>query len=169
MNTDPTEVLKGVNRIMFEDIAEDMFFSLQYMVLNIQTLELRVARAGHERPILVQSHDKHCQIIDSTGVALGMTDRDGFDALLTETSIVLSPGDTLVAYTDGVTEALNGQGDEWGADQLFETIHQAAPNGAHAVINTVQHQLERFVGGIAQYDDMTLLALQVAHDYKSTL
>ncbi len=169
MSTDPTEVLKGVNRIMFEDIAEDMFVSMLYMVLNTQTLELRVARAGHERPILVQSHDKHCQIIDSAGVALGMADRDGFDTLLTETSIVLSPGDTLVAYTDGVTEALNGQGDEWGADQLFETIHQAAPNGAHAVINTVQHQLERFVGGIAQYDDMTLLALQVAHDYKSTL
>ncbi len=169
MSTDPSEVLKGVNRVMFEDIAEDMFVSMLYMVLNTRTRELHVARAGHERPILVQPHDPHCQIIDSAGVALGMADRDAFESLLTETSVVLSPGDTVVAYTDGVTEALNAQHEEWGVDRLFETVHEAAPDGAHAVIHTVQQRLDRFVGGIAQYDDMTLLALQVAQDYNSAL
>jgi len=66
-----------------------------------------------------------------------------------------------VAYTDGITEALNAAGEEWGQGRLFETLKQAAPEGAHSVLTNVRQRVERFVGQRPQYDDMTLLALRV--------
>jgi phosphoserine phosphatase RsbU/P len=159
----PAAVLKGVNRIMFEDIAEDMFVSMLYMVLNTRTRTLSVARAGHERPAWCQAQaaDQPFTIIDSRGLALGISDQETFDATLTETRVTLQPGDIVVAYTDGVTEAMDTAGEEWGVDRLLEAVHTAAPDGANAVLNSVQQRLMRFVGGVEQYDDMTLLALRI--------
>jgi phosphoserine phosphatase RsbU/P len=161
MNRSPAEVLKGVNRVMYEDIAEDMFVSMLYMVLNVRTHELAVARAGHERPAWSQAREKKFTIIDSPGIALGIADMDVFEATLHEERVQLEPGDVVVAYTDGVTEALDEGREEWGVDRFLEAVSTAAPDGANAVLNNVQQRLMRFVGGVEQYDDMTLLALRI--------
>ncbi len=160
-NLSPAAVLKGVNRIMFEDIAEDMFVSMLYMVLNIHTHELAVARAGHERPAWCQASEDTFTIIDSRGIALGIADKDAFESTLSETRVTLRPGDVVVAYTDGVTEAMNAEREEWGVERFLEAVHAAAPDGANAVLNSTQQRMMRFVGGTEQYDDMTLLALRI--------
>lgn len=157
----PSEVLKGVNRIMFEDISEDMFVSMLYMVLDTRTRELVVARAGHERPAWCQAQDRSFTIIDSRGLALGIADQDSFDLAINETRVQLEPGDVVIAYTDGVTEAMNAQAEEWGVERLLETVYPSAPHGANAVLNGVREKLARFVGSVEQYDDMTLLALRI--------
>lgn len=160
-NHSPASVLKAVNRVMSEDIAEDMFVSMLYMILNKRTHELVVARAGHERPALSQGGGKGFTIIDSPGMALGIADVDFFDAALREERVPLSPGDVVVAYTDGVTEAMNEGGEEWGIDNFLEAVNVAAPEGANSVLNNVQQRVLRFAGDMGQYDDMTLLALRV--------
>jgi phosphoserine phosphatase RsbU/P len=76
-------------------------------------------------------------------------------------TISLQPGDVVVAYTDGVTEAMNPQGEEWGVDNFLDAVRVAAEEGANSVLNNVRQRLERFVGDRPQYDDMTLLALRV--------
>lgn len=157
----PAEVLKGVNRIMFEDISEDMFVSMLYMVLDTRTRELVVARAGHERPALSRAREQSFTIIDSRGVALGIADRDAFDNALDETRVHLEPGDVVVAYTDGVTEAMNARQEEWGVERFLDAVQMSAPHGANAVLNGVRQQLMNFVGGVEQYDDMTLIALRI--------
>lgn len=157
----PSEVLKGVNRIMFEDISEDMFVSMLYMVLDIRTHELVVARAGHERPAWCQARDRSFTIIDSRGLALGIADRESFETAINETRVQLEPGDVVLAYTDGVTEAMNAQSEEWGVERLLKTAQQAGPYGANAVLNQVRENLDHFVGSFEQYDDMTLLALRI--------
>lgn len=161
MSRSPAEVLKGVNRVMYDDIAEDMFVSMLYMVLNVRTHTLAVARAGHERPAWNQAREKQFAIIDSPGIALGITDCAVFESVLREKTVQLSSGDVIVAYTDGVTEARNEQGEEWGVDPFLTAVSAAAPDGANAVLNNVQQRLMRFVGGFEQYDDMTLLALRI--------
>ncbi len=161
MSRSPEEVLKNVNRVMYEDIAEDMFVSMLYMVLNLRTHTLVMARAGHERPVWSHAHKKRFTIVDSPGIALGIADREAFEAALEEETVQLKPGDVIVAYTDGVTEARNEQGEEWGVDPFLEAVSTAAPDGANAVLNNVQQRLMRFVGGFEQYDDMTLLALRI--------
>ncbi len=157
----PAEVLRLINQVLSQDVQEDMFVSLLYMVLNTSTRELTVARAGHERPILSSGEKGSFTIIDSPGIGIGISDAGTFERVLQEVKIPLKPGDVVVAYTDGVTEALNPQGDEWGVDNFLDAVRVAAEEGAHSVLNNVRQRLERFVGNQPQYDDMTLLALRV--------
>ncbi len=157
----PAEVLKAVNQLMREDIADDMFVSMLYMVLNTKTHELIVARAGHERPIIAPGDGSGLHIIDSPGIAIGIGGEATFDSILKEVSVTLQPGDVVVSYTDGVTEAMNEKDDEWGIDNFLEAIRVSSDEGAHSVLNNVQQRLLRFVGDMPQYDDMTLLALRV--------
>lgn len=157
----PAHVLRLINQVLSQDVSEDMFISMLYMVLNTATRELVVARAGHERPILCSGTPSKFTIIDSPGAAIGIADAEAFDRVLQEVTISLRPGDVVVAYTDGVTEAMNPQDEEWGVDNFLDAVRVAAEEGANSVLNNVRQRLERFVGDRPQYDDMTLLTLRV--------
>lgn len=156
----PSEALKLVNQVLSEDVSEDMFISVLYMVLNLVSREIVVARAGHERPIL-SSADGAIRVIDSPGIAIGLADRETFERALSDVHVQLKPGDVVVAYTDGITEAMNARGEEWGMDSFLDAVRVAARDGASSVLNNVRQRLERFVGTHPQYDDMTLVALHV--------
>lgn len=156
----PSEVLKLVNQVLSEDVSEDMFISVLYMVLDLATRELVIARAGHERPIL-SAADGALRVLDSPGIAIGIADRETFDRGLSDLRVSLKQGDVVVAYTDGITEAMNAKGEEWGMDSFVDAVRVAARDGASSVLNNVRQRLERFVGTHPQYDDMTLVALHV--------
>ncbi len=158
----PEEVLKLLNQVLSQDVQEDMFVSMLYMVLNTATRELVVARAGHERPILCAGDRSGFTVIESPGVGIGIADVETFDRVLKEVRIPLRPGDVVVAYTDGVSEALNAHEEEWGIDRFMDAIRISSAEGADSVLNNVRQRLERFVGNRPQYDDMTLLALRIA-------
>jgi sigma-B regulation protein RsbU (phosphoserine phosphatase) len=155
----PAEVLKAVNRVIAPDMAPDMFISMLYMVVDMERHEVVIARAGHERPAIIRA-DGRSELIDSPGIVIGMTDRETFDQLLGEARTPLGVGDVVVGYTDGITEAMNEAGEEWGLDEFLKAARVGAPDGAHSVLNNVRQRLQRFVGNYAQYDDMTLLALR---------
>lgn len=159
-NHSPAAVLKSLNRVMGPDISEDMFVTMIYMVLHLDTRQLVVARAGHERPFVI-SATQAVRHLDAPGMAIGMTDAETFDATLAEVTYQLEPGDVVVAYTDGITEAMNSAGQEWGLAELVEASQVASGEGAHSVLNNVRTRLRRWVGERAQYDDMTLLALRL--------
>jgi phosphoserine phosphatase RsbU/P len=161
-NPSPARVLVLLNQLLSQDVSEDMFVSVLYMVLNTVSRKLTVARAGHERPILSSGGSRPgFSVIDSPGVAIGMAAPEVFESALKEVTVDLKQGDVVMAYTDGVTEAMNPQGEEWGIDRFMDAIRVAADEGANSVLNNVRQRLERFVGNQPQYDDMTLLALRV--------
>ncbi|MBU1693345.1 MAG: SpoIIE family protein phosphatase [Verrucomicrobia bacterium] len=157
----PAQVLRVLNKILGPDVSEDMFVSLLYMVLNIRTRELVMARAGHERPLLCRAGGHEVTVLDSPGVGIGVAGAEVFDRALNEVTVTLEPGDVVVAYTDGITEAMNAEGEEWGLDRFLESVSRSAAEGANSVLNHVRGRLERFVGNQPQYDDMTLIALRV--------
>ncbi|MBN1674142.1 MAG: SpoIIE family protein phosphatase [Kiritimatiellae bacterium] len=159
----PAHVLRSLNRVMSEDIPEDMFVSVLYMILDTRTHELVVARAGHVRPIVNPRERGEPWTIDSEGIAIGMLDPDTFDAALDENRTALQPGDMVVGYTDGVTEAMDQRQHEWGVLNLIKTIQITAMDRedvAHLVAN-VQRKLLQFAGNTPQYDDMTLVAMRI--------
>lgn len=156
----PAALLKSINRAMSEDVSEDMFVTMLYMVLNLESGKLVVARAGHEKPLVVRS-DRRVEFIESKGTAIGLMDTELFDQLINETTLALQPGDLLVGYTDGITEAMNRAGEEWGQDRFLEACVVAASEGANSLLNNVRQRIQRFVGDHPQYDDMTLLALRM--------
>jgi len=159
----PSAVLKKVNRVLSRDLSEDMFVSILYMILNTRTHELVVCRGGHVHPIL-NSGAGEPSVIKSGGMAMGLADLATFDEMLEEKSVRLKAGDTVVAYTDGVTEARDRNENEWGLLNLIKSIQATAleGRGVQAMSTTVRQKLLHFVGETPQYDDMTLVAVRVA-------
>ncbi len=159
-NRSPAVVLQALNRVISPDMAENMFASVLYMVLDTQEHRLTVARAGHERPILCSGDGQKIRLIDSPGIAIGLADASIFDEAIGEVTVPLNPGDVVVAYTDGITEAMNPAGAEWGLEAFLDTISRAAAGGAANVLDHVRQRQTRFVGNQPQYDDTTLVALR---------
>lgn len=159
----PARMLSELNRVLSANLAEDMFITMLYVVLNTQTRELKFARAGHERPLLCRGCDgtRVAEPLDAPGIAIGLADADVFDVAIADVSVQLEPGDGFVVYTDGITEALNEKGDEWGLDNLLKLIKTESPESPAALMKAVKTSIARYVGARQQYDDMTLLALKV--------
>lgn len=159
----PAHVLRSLNGAMSESIAEDMFISVLYMVLSTRTHELVVARAGHVPPIVNPRDGGEPWAIETNGVAVGMMDPETFDSVLDEGRASLSAGDMVVAYTDGVTEAMDQRQHEWGLLNLIKTMQITSVDGEDMadLAGNVQRKLLKFVGNTPQYDDMTLVALRM--------
>ncbi len=157
----PAHMLAELNRVLSANLAEDMFITMLYMVLNIRTRELKFARAGHERPLLNRAANGRPEPLNAAGIAIGLADAAVFEAAIKDVSLQLEPGDAVMIYTDGITEALNEEGHEWGFENLSNTFSEASPAGSEAIIEQIHEKIVRFVGARQQYDDMTLLALEV--------
>ncbi len=159
----PSAVLRTMNASLSRDLAEDMFVSMLYMILNVRTLELAIARAGHLAPIVTPSDGGQPRLVESRGMALGMGGPEIFDGAIEDARITLRRGDMVVAYTDGVTEAMDQGQNEWGVLNLVKTIQIAAIDGgpAESVSASVRQKLLGFIGDTPQYDDMTLVVMRL--------
>lgn len=159
----PARMLSELNRVLSANLAEDMFITMLYMVLNTRTRELTFARAGHERPLICRScnGDRGPEQLDAPGIAIGLAGDDVFDSAISDVTLQLESGDGVVIYTDGITEALNEAGEEWGIERLMGLIRTDHPGNPEEMIQAVRTRIARYVGARPQYDDMTLLALKV--------
>jgi sigma-B regulation protein RsbU (phosphoserine phosphatase) len=155
----PAEVLREVNRQLFPDIKEDMFISAAYVLVNHVTGSMTLARAGHDAPLLYVAAAKTVTALRPPGMALGIDSGGVFDRVLQDHSLKLDKGDCLVLYTDGVTEALDAAGSEYGIDNMVQAIRESASNGPTAVLQRLTDELQSFVGGHPQHDDITLIAI----------
>ena len=156
----PTAVLGAVNRLLFPDIREDMFISMIFMVLDQATGRVTLSRAGHTYPLLWHKSSNSVEEIKSGGLAVGIDRGEVFERVTKDCSFTLEPGDCLLLYTDGVNEAMDSRGDEFGEGRLKTALAALAPQGARAVVNGLISELERFLGGKRSHDDITLIALQ---------
>lgn len=160
----PARMLSELNRVLSANLAEDMFITMLYMVLNTKTRELKFARAGHERPLICRGTGEHRtpEPLDAPGIAIGLADSEIFEMAIKDISIQLEPGDGIVIYTDGITEALNEDDEEWGLENLSQLIHDTPPSGPEPLLHAIKEALRIYIGARQQYDDMTLLALKVS-------
>lgn len=155
----PSEMLRELNRRLTPDLAEDMFVSMLYMVLNLKTRKMLLARAGHERPILNRAGTS-C-LVDGRGAAIGLTESAVFDVLIEDAEYQLEPGDMVVAYTDGITEAMDEADNEWGIENLRQAVSDMAVKGTTALIAEIRQRILDHIGARAQYDDMTIVSFRV--------
>ncbi len=154
------EVLSKVNRQLFPDIKEDMFISMAYGILNSRTHSVTLARAGHDAPLWYVRATRAVTKVQSPGMALGIDSGDVFDRVTTDLTIHLAPGDCLLLYTDGITEAVDRNGQEFGLERLMRSVQASASGGASAIIRRVTHDVREFCGNIPQNDDITLIAVR---------
>jgi len=153
-------VLHEVNRQVYPDIREDMFISMAYVIAQKGSDELVLARAGHDAPLHFRVSDQSVTRINPPGMALGIDSGSVFNRVTSDFRVRLEAGDCLILYTDGVTEALDVHGLEFGISKLIEAVQASSPNGAPAILSRVTSDLKSFVGGHQQNDDITLIAIR---------
>jgi sigma-B regulation protein RsbU (phosphoserine phosphatase) len=153
-------VLHELNRQLYPDIKEDIFVSMAYLIAKKADHELVLARAGHDAPLHYRVKDKSVIKINPPGMALGIDSGGVFNRVTGDFKVLLETGDCLILYTDGVTEALNVNGLEFGISRLIEAIQASAADGAPAILSRVTGDLKMFVGSHPQNDDITLIAIR---------
>ncbi len=158
-NPSPAQVLRDVNRLLYPDIREDMFITMIYLVID-QSGTLTLARAGHEAALWCREHFKHIEPIEAPGIALGIDAGDVFDEVIKDVTVQLSPQDTVVVYTDGINEALDEEGNEFGQDQLKAVLREAGPQSVDFLVQAIVDRVQDFSKGHPQNDDITLAAVQ---------
>ncbi len=156
----PAAILASANQQLFPDIREDMFISLAFAILHAGDGVVRLARAGHDPPLHYSADGNTVFPVESPGIAIGIDAGDVFTKATRDHDLELATGDILLFYTDGVNEATDPRGEEFGLDRLHAALVSAAPKGAEAVVASILHAVERFAGTVAQNDDITLIAVE---------
>ena len=156
----PTATLTKVNRMLFGDIREDMFISLAYCVLDRHVPRITLSRAGHDAPLHFSKRTGSITTLKPPGLALGIDSGRVFERITKDFTFDMEPGDCLLLYTDGVNEAVDDAGDEFGLERLHDVFRAAAPSGADAVLAAFRKALVEFVGGSPQSDDITIIAVE---------
>ncbi|RFC50787.1 MAG: sigma-B regulation protein RsbU (phosphoserine phosphatase) [Verrucomicrobia bacterium] len=156
----PSAALGAVNRRLWGDVREDTFISMAYCVLDRNSPRIVMARAGHDAPLLYSSRTGEVTALKPPGLALGVDSGKVFDRVTRDFTFEMESGDCLLLYTDGVNEAVNGEGDEFGMDRLIETFRVSAGKGVKAVVEAFQRDVRAFAGAQPQSDDITIIAVR---------
>ncbi len=173
----PSKVLERINDVLVPDTRDGMFVTIFYAVLSIDTGELTYANAGHNPPLLY-NHTQEIFRLEKSGMALGVLENIQIESR----RVVLQPGDLLVLYTDGVTEAFSEDEDMYGEQRLRQSVERIAsiqPDkqagdqegsddvgfvSAQAIVAAIEGALSDFTGNAPLADDMTLVVLKRSPD-----
>jgi sigma-B regulation protein RsbU (phosphoserine phosphatase) len=153
----PSAVLQQVNRLLREVGEPDMFVSVFYGVVDAATRRLRYARAGHDRPLLIRAGD--VLEFGGRGSLLGVFEPDAL--YLSEEEVELRSGDRLALYTDGLTDIVSPEGHGYGLQRLMTLMAEHACEAPEAFNEAVFAELRRHCSGGEQFDDMTMLVVDV--------
>src|SRR6266436_4241083 len=159
-NPSPADVLQKVNRQLYPDIKEDMFISMAYLVLDHVRGGVTLARAGHDAPLLYQQKSQTLAPLKTPGMVVGIDSGDVFDRLTTDVAVPLERNDCILLYTDGITEALDNEGNEFGLERTIGSVQSSAKEGAQAIVTRLIDDLRNFVGSTPQNDDITMIAIR---------
>jgi sigma-B regulation protein RsbU (phosphoserine phosphatase) len=152
----PAAALARVNALLVPDAHHGMFVTAMYAVLALTTGELTYANAGHNLPFLWRSGSERLERLAKGGIALGVLDGIQFD----EHVATLKQGDTLVFFTDGITEAFSLEHDMYGEDRLGAVVRAAGGGSAQTMLDTIDDSVTAFVGEAPHSDDRTLLVIR---------
>ena len=156
----PGKVLKEVNQALSQDNDTMMFVTTFYGIMDVGTGEFTYANAGHDAPLLLQSGRPTTPLPLLQGTALGILG----EAVYREATVTLDPGDAIVFYTDGVTEAFNHQDEAFTLGRLQELLGGRGPMTADALCDLVVDSVKNHADGAPQSDDMTCVVLRVEPD-----
>jgi sigma-B regulation protein RsbU (phosphoserine phosphatase) len=152
----PRRVLLNVHRLLMEISQADMFVTVFYGILEPESGILRYARAGHDRPLRLQSSTGQCGFLSGEGMLLGLVG----NVNLEEAEVRLPAGDVLVLYSDGITEATAPSKEMFGRDRLRQVVCDAGQLTAQELCDAIFEHADRFQAGAPQHDDMAVLVVK---------
>lgn len=154
--TQPERVLSAVNQRIIKDTKTDQFITVFYGIIDVDSGKFYYCNAGHCTPYQFSSNNrKKIRLLSRTGTALGIS----AEMVYEQRVVQLFPGDGLVLYTDGITEALNEHGVFLGTDRLLEAIKSNSTYPAGVIQDAILADVQDFVGEMSQSDDIALVIL----------
>jgi serine phosphatase RsbU (regulator of sigma subunit)/putative methionine-R-sulfoxide reductase with GAF domain len=151
----PAEALRRVNDLLIPDTQQGMFVTAAYAVLDPESGELVYANAGHNPPLWLTGKGK-IKRLTRTGMALGVVEGTEIE----ERKIKLKPGDGLLLYTDGLSEAYSSSGDFFSEERIIAALQAGRNGSAERLLQAIESDLDTFVGDEPQSDDLTMLLLR---------
>ncbi len=157
----PAKILQHLNRVMYADLENShRFVTLFYSEYDPDTKILSYSNAAHNPPLLWQASTRSLKPLDTLGMLIGLE----VDSQYEEAQVQLAPGDTIIYYTDGFTDAANQNGERFDEEQLVQAFRWACEHcsGSQEVLDYLFEQVQQFIGATNRNgDDMTLVVMQV--------
>lgn len=153
----PKEVLERVNNQLCENNEAEMFVTVWLGILEISSGKMVCANAGHEYPAIKRKDGRFELHKDRHGFVLAGMENSRYR----EYELFLEPGDTVFVYTDGVTEASNTKNELFGTERMIEALEKKNSKNCKEILETVRQDVDCFVGEAPQFDDITMLCLQI--------
>jgi phosphoserine phosphatase RsbU/P len=149
-------VVANVNRLVYEASAANRYATFFYGQYDSAQGDFHYVNAGHNPPILFRGDE--IIRLEAGGTVVGLVEGAQYE----EGIVRIQPGDILVAFTDGISEAMNPEDEEWGEDRLIATVRRATHKTARELLDQIFDAATRFAGTAPQHDDMTLVVF-IAH------
>jgi predicted permease len=161
----PLELAKKMNSFLYRSTGADNYATFFYAEVNSAKQELRYVNAGHNPPYLLRACNSPPHVtsqatieeLDTGGTVIGMFPDPEYEEAVVE----LCPGDVLLAFTDGVTEALNPGQVEFGASRLRSLLYRTAHLPVKEIVSCISDELRGWIAGAAQRDDLTLIVMKM--------
>jgi sigma-B regulation protein RsbU (phosphoserine phosphatase) len=150
---DPVAAIAHANRLITADSVNSMFVTLAYAQVQADGKSVAYVSAGHNPLLLYHAATGQIQLLPRTGIPLGIDAGSTFGLGTAD----LAPGDCLLLYTDGATDAVSPAGEEFGLERIKHVVRAHAAHPAGEIIAALRHTLDAFDAGLAQHDDITLL------------
>lgn len=158
MYSSPKEMLINVNRRIFDGIERKSFITMILALFDTQKRKVRICRAGHNKALIGTNGKLH--YLDAPGIGLGLERGPVFESELKEIVKPLTNESIFVFYTDGLTEAMNPQGVQFGEDAVSEIVKRRRALPASALQQTIITAVEEFRGACEQHDDLTMVVVK---------
>ncbi len=154
------DLLPKANRLLFSDMREDMFITVGMALIDRKANQISIARAGHESVLWYHAENNEVTMINPKGVALGLDEGPVFDRMLEVQNITLESGDIILLTTDGIREAENLEGQQFGLHVLEEILCIYGKNGVGNLVAKIEESVADFSQSKNQLDDITVVAIQ---------
>jgi PAS domain S-box-containing protein len=162
--TSARSLLCSVNDSMRVNLDDRSFVTAVCLVISSDGTQMSYARAGHPKLIKIDQ-ENNVSTVESNGIALGfISDCAAFSGFIDEVTIPLKSGERFLIYTDGLTEAVNGEKEPYGNKRLLDLLSKKIGNTPEAILDAVMGDVKLFTNGAPYHDDLTIIALQVIDD-----
>jgi serine phosphatase RsbU (regulator of sigma subunit) len=165
-HTSPRDLLIDANRIISKHLDARSFITMTYAVVDVTARTMTMARAGHCPLVYVpgpHAESRTSRALQPDGMVLGLQFDTGevFSRTLEELTLPVGPGDLFLLYTDGISEAMNPEGDYFGDTRLADLAQQYADLSSNELSERILGEVKTFAGAAAQHDDMTMVLLKI--------
>lgn len=154
---DPKKLFENANTILVDDSRVGMFVTLFYGLVDLESNTLTYSNAGHNLQYLYRPSSGEFLSLATRGIPLGISREENYQTI----SLPIHSGDIIFTFTDGIVDAVNDHGEDFGISRLKDTVKNYSSTSAVTLVNAIMREVDNWAGNTDQWDDMTVVAVKI--------